>query len=105
MAEKTVTIYPSAEFPQKQGRLKVPLPWAISHFQQLLGSIPAESRTNADVTGWGGLEVKYVRVLSPAEEADAARKQAKQIVKAASEAGVGLTPAEVVTVFNLLKSA
>jgi hypothetical protein len=103
MAEKTVTLYPSPQFPQKQDKPKVPLAWAISHFQQLLGTIPSESRANADVTGWDKLAVKYTKTLSQAEEDDLARKQARQIVKAAADAGLGLTPAETAEVLALLK--
>lgn len=103
MAKETVTIYPSEQFPQKQDRPKVPLPWAISFFQTILGSIPLDAKREAVVKNWDKISIDYVRVLSPTEEIIKDRRQAIAGLQAKVDAGQGLTLAEATTLLTLLR--
>jgi len=103
MANKTIQIYPSPEYGQKEGDNVVKLQWAIAYLEQIMRGIPPGSVKSARFRGWGDVVIDYEKPLSAIEEKDVALDTIIAPLEVKVAANENLSKAELAALVTALK--
>jgi len=104
MTNKSIQIYPSPEYDQKEGDNVVRLQWAIAYLEQIMRGIPPGSVKSARLRGWGDVVVDYEKPLTPVEEKEAGLAVLLTPLQAKVAANENLSKSELAALVAALKA-